>query len=162
MVQCCLGLGIFNVTILFCIWLNRFVILYHCFVRYMIILCIVMLFCDDATLNYRFLYYGVSYYDDDKEMVVIVPVLQKGQETLDFLVDDDDKEKIVLVPVLQNPISQPPSPTTSIVPKLLPPPSTHRNFLISQPPLPTFAREPLQSPEGGFIVLTDSPTASAL
>ena len=49
-------------------------------------------------------------------------------------------------------ISQPPSPTTSIVPTLLQPPS-------NQPPL-VFAREPLQSPEGGVIVLTDSPLAS--
>ena len=56
--------------------------------------------------------------------------------------------------------SQPPPPTTSIVPPLLPSPSTRRNFLIShQPPL-VFAREPLQSPDGGVIVLTNSPLAS--
>ena len=56
--------------------------------------------------------------------------------------------------------SQPPPPTTSIVPSLLPPLSTRRTSLIShQTPL-TFAREPLQSPDGGVIVLTNSPLAS--
>ena len=59
-------------------------------------------------------------------------------------------------------ISQPPLLTTSIFLPLLPPPSTRRNSKSSQSPPPTFARETLQSPEGGFIVLTDDPSVSAL
>ena len=124
--------------------------------------------------------------DDDKEKIVIVSVLQKGQDRLDLLVDDDDNEKIVIIPVLQNLVSQasslttsivpkllppqsirrnslilhPPPPKTSFVPPLLPPPSTRRNSLIAHQPPPTFAREPLQSPEGGVIVLIDSPLSS--
>ena len=47
---------------LFCILFGRFVMLYHCFVRYNVVLCIVMLFYNDATLFYRLQYYGVSCY----------------------------------------------------------------------------------------------------
>ena len=39
--------------------------------------------------------------DDDNENIVIVPTLQKGQNILDLLVDDTDKELNVIVPVLQ-------------------------------------------------------------
>ena len=50
----------FNVTMLFCIWLNRVVTLYCCFVRYVVVLCIIMLFYNDVTMFHRLQYYGVS------------------------------------------------------------------------------------------------------
>ena len=39
--------------------------------------------------------------DDDKEMIVIIPVIQKRQDRFDLLADDDDKENIKIVPSLQ-------------------------------------------------------------
>ena len=39
--------------------------------------------------------------DDDIENIVIIPVLQKGQDRLDLFVNDDDEENIAIVTVLQ-------------------------------------------------------------
>ena len=39
--------------------------------------------------------------DDDKEIILLVPVLQKRQDRLKLLADDEDKVMIGLDPVLQ-------------------------------------------------------------
>ena len=46
----------------FLILLSRFVMLHYCFVRNTIVLCILMLLCNDTTLFYRLQYCDVSYY----------------------------------------------------------------------------------------------------
>ena len=57
---------------LFCMLLNRFVMLYLCFVRYSVVLCIVMLFRNDVTLFYRLQYCGVSYYITLQRDIVVL------------------------------------------------------------------------------------------
>ena len=47
----------YNVTTFFCILLSPFVTLYHCSVRYNVVLCTVMLFCNNTTLFY--IYYSI-------------------------------------------------------------------------------------------------------
>ena len=46
---------------LLCVLLSRFVMLYYYFIRYNVVLCLVILFCNDATLFCRLQYCVMSY-----------------------------------------------------------------------------------------------------
>ena len=61
MLVCNIILLFFNVTVLCCVLLSRFVMLYCYFIRYNAVLCLVMLFCNDATLFCTLQYFLVSY-----------------------------------------------------------------------------------------------------
>ena len=53
---------LFHVLLCFVILQNIFVMLYRDFVCYNIVLCLIILFCNDATWFYRLQYCIVSYY----------------------------------------------------------------------------------------------------